>query len=147
MNGENCEMILGFYLGYLIFSFVKTINMFLQLNHQKLNVYSASKEFVLECYKLSRILPQEERFSMCSQIRRAALSVHLNIAEGSSRKSEAERKRYYEISRGSIIEIDAALEVANDLKYLENYDTKNLCITMINCFKMLSGLIKASIKE
>jgi four helix bundle protein len=46
---------------------------------------------------------------MASQIRRAALSFHLNIAEGSSRKSEVERKRYYEIARGSVIEIDAPL--------------------------------------
>jgi four helix bundle protein len=43
---------------------------------------------------------------MTSQIRRAALSVHLNIAEGASRKSESERERFYEISRGSIVEID-----------------------------------------
>ena len=51
---------------------------------------------------------------MTSQIRRAALSVHLNIAEGASRRSELERRRYYEISRGSIIEIDAALDMANE---------------------------------
>jgi four helix bundle protein len=55
--------------------------------------------------------PVEEKFGVTSQIRRAALSVHLNIAEGASRKSEAERKRYYEISRGSVIEIDAALDM------------------------------------
>ncbi len=53
---------------------------------------------------------------MVSQIRRAALSVHLNIAEGASGKSEVERKRYFEISRGSIIEIDTALDIAFELK-------------------------------
>jgi four helix bundle protein len=83
--------------------------MFLQLNHQRLAAFSASKEFALECYKLSKSLPTEERYGMISQIRRAALSVHLNIAEGCSRKSQDERKRYYEIARGSLIEIDAAL--------------------------------------
>ncbi len=82
--------------------------MYLKLNHQKLDVYQSSRKFVLECYKLSNQLPTEEKFGMISQIRRAALSVHLNIAEGSSRKSEVERKRYFEISRGSVIEIDAA---------------------------------------
>ena len=115
--------------------------MFLKLNHQKLDIYSFSKAFVLECYKLTKSLPDSEKFGMISQIRRAALSVHLNIAEGSSRKSETERKRFYEIARGSIIEIDAALDIANNLKYLDNYDTLNIGETMIRCFKILSGLI------
>lgn len=55
--------------------------MLLTLNHQKLDVYSHSKLFVLECYKLTKNLPADEKFGMISQIRRAALSVHLNIAE------------------------------------------------------------------
>ena len=59
-------------------------------------------------------MPIDEKFGMITQIRRVALLVHLNIAEGFSRKSEAERKRYFEISRGSIIEIDAAMDIAND---------------------------------
>ena len=115
--------------------------MFLQLNHQKLDIYSFSKTFVLECYKLTKILPSEEKFGMISQIRRAALSVHLNIAEGASRKSETERKRFYEIARGSLVEIDAALDISNDLSYLDNYNTDKLGESTIRCFKMLSGLI------
>lgn len=59
--------------------------------------------------------PPEERFNLIFQIRRAALSVHLNIVEGCSRKSEGERKRYYEVAHGSLIEIDAALNVSEDL--------------------------------
>lgn len=82
--------------------------MFLQLNHQKLEVFKTSGLVVSECYRLSKTLPVEEKFGMISQIRRAALSVYLNIAEGASRKSELERRRYYEIARGSLIEIDAA---------------------------------------
>lgn len=78
---------------------------------------------------------------MISQIRRAALSVHLNIAEGASRKSNVERKRYYEVARGSVIEIDAALDIAQDLLYLQNIQTDNLGTLMITCFKMLSGMI------
>lgn len=118
--------------------------MYLKLNHQKLDVYQVSRTFVFECYKLSNLLPTEEKFGMISQIRRAALSVHLNIAEGSSRKSEVERKRYFEISRGSVIEIDAALDVANDLDYLKNINTEILGDAMINCFKLLTGLIKST---
>jgi four helix bundle protein len=116
--------------------------MFLQLNHQRLEAFSASKEFVLERYKLSKSLPAEERYGMITQIRRAALSVHLNIAEGCSRKSEAERKRYYEIARGSLIEIDAALDIANALNYLKKIDLSTLGEKMIRCFKLLTGLLK-----
>ena len=100
--------------------------MFLTLNHQKLQVYSTSREFVLECYRVTKGLPTYEKFGMISQIRRAALSVHLNVAEGSSRKFEAERKRYYEVARGSVIEIDASLDIANDLSYLEKLDVTKL---------------------
>ena len=117
--------------------------MFLKLNHQKLDVYGVSKQFVLECYRLTKSLPMEEKFGMITQIRRAALSVHLNIAEGSSRKSEAERKRYYEIARGSIIEIDAALDIAVDFAYLDGLKTESLGESMIRCFKILTGLIES----
>ncbi len=117
--------------------------MFLTLNHQKLTLYSFSRKFVLECYRLTKQLPPDEKFGMITQIRRAALSVHLNIAEGASRKSDAERKRYYEIARGSIIEIDAALDIANDLAYLNNQNLTIIGETMVKCFKMLSGLIQS----
>ena len=84
--------------------------MFLKLHHQKLDVYAICRHFVFECYALTKKLPSEEKFGMISQIRRAALSVHLNIAEGCSRKSDIERKRYYEIARGSVVEIDAVMD-------------------------------------
>jgi four helix bundle protein len=81
---------------------------------------------------------------MVSQVRRAALSVHLNIAEGSSRKSAVERKRYYEIAPGSMIEIDAALDIAFELGYLNDYDSKHFADIFISAFKLLSGLINSS---
>jgi four helix bundle protein len=82
--------------------------MFLHLAHTKTPVFIESKRFTLECYRITKDFPTEEKFAMVQQIRRAALSVHLNIAEGCSRKSATERKRFFEISRGSVIEIDTA---------------------------------------
>jgi four helix bundle protein len=72
--------------------------MFLTLNHQKLDIYNVPRLLVIECYRLTKQLPTDEKFGMIAQIRRAALSVHLNIAEGASRKSDLERKRFYEMS-------------------------------------------------
>lgn len=121
--------------------------MFLTLNHQKLDLYTASRLFVLECYKMSKHLPSDEKFGMISQIRRAALSVHLNIAEGASRKSELERKRFFEISRSSIVEIDAAIGIANDLDYLKNIQLDKLGEHMIKCFKILTAMINSTTKN
>ena len=118
--------------------------MFLKLNHQKLEIYKFSRMFVLECYKLTKSLPAEEKFGMISQIGRAALSVHLNIAEGASRKSVTERKRFFEISRGSVIEIDAAFDIANELNYLQNINLDNLREQAVRTFKILSGLIDSA---
>ena len=89
--------------------------MFIQLKHKSLDVYQVIRELVKETYKISLQLPSEEKFNMVQQIRRAALSVKLNLAEGSTRKSIIERKRYLEISRGSLVEIDAALELLQTL--------------------------------
>ena len=112
-----------------------------QLSHTKLDVFKVTKDFVLICYKETKPFPTEEKFGMISQIRRAALSVHLNVAEGCSRKSVAERKRFYEIARGSIIEVDTALDVAVNLNYITKEHLQELGVLMIRSFQLLSKLI------
>jgi four helix bundle protein len=121
--------------------------MFLQLNHTKLEIYATARNFVFECYKLTRQFPSEEKFALSQQIRRAATSVHLNIAEGCSRKSTAERKRFFEISRGSLIEIDAVLDISTDLEYFKIENIQSLGDALIKCFKLLTGLINALAKN
>ena len=117
--------------------------MFLSLNHQRLEVYKATRAFVKECYLASKEFPQEERFALVQQIRRAAFSVHLNLSEGFSRKSTAERKRFFEVSRGSIVEIDGALDAAEDLGYCKKESLVQLGLRMNRCFSMLSKLISS----
>jgi len=109
--------------------------MFLQLNHKSLNIYQAIRDLAVEVYNVSRLLPKEEKFNMVPQMRRAALSVKLNLAEGSSRKSEIERKRYYEISRGSIVEIDALLETAVDVGFLKKEQLNSVGEKLNKCFE------------
>jgi len=115
--------------------------MFLQFAHTKLNVYQSSQQLALECYKITKLFPPDERFAMVQQIKRAALSVHLNIAEGASRNSANERRRYYEMARGSVIEIDAAIGIANQLLYVDMERLKPLGELIIKNFKLLSGMI------
>jgi four helix bundle protein len=116
--------------------------MFLQLAHTKLDVYTFSQKMALECYRITKQFPNEEKFALVQQIRRAATSVHLNLAEGCSRKSEAERKRFFEISRGSLIEIDTAIGIAFKLSYAKLEELKPLGELIIKTFKILSGMIK-----
>lgn len=115
--------------------------MFLDLAHTRLDVFMVSKQFVLACYRETKSFPSEEKFGMISQIRRAALSVHLNVAEGCSRKSVAERKRFYEIARGSIIEIDAAMDIAVELEYTSIQRLEALGKLMLRSFQIISKLI------
>jgi len=114
--------------------------MFLNLNHKKLEIYLATRELTKKVYLLSNMLPSEEKFNMVQQVRRAALSVKLNLAEGSSRKSENDRKRFYEYSIGSVVELDAAFETAVDLNYFQVEDLKDLGELLNKCFAMLSKL-------
>lgn len=115
--------------------------MFIQLNHKSLDVYLSVKELVNEVYKLSILLPQEEKFNMVQQIRRAALSVKLNLSEGCTRKSPVERKRFLVVSRGSVVEIEAVLEVAVDLNYLKKESLGTIGELLNKCFAMLSRMI------
>ena len=111
--------------------------MFLQLVYTRLNVYQFSQDLAVECYKLTKLFPAEEKFAMIQQIRRAALSVHLNVAEGCSRKSKTERIRYFEIARGSMIEIDSALDIAFKLSYSTPAQLQLVGESIVKTFKLL----------
>ena len=115
--------------------------MFIPLNHKSLKIYATVRELTKEVYTLSKQLPPNEKFNMVQQIRRAALSVKLNLAEGCSRKSGLERKRYLVIARGSVIEIDAALETAVDLNYYKKENLAEISELLNKCFAMLSKMI------
>lgn len=117
--------------------------MFLQLAHTKLDVFKFSQELALECYRITKKFPADEKFALVQQIRRAAISVHLNIAEGCSRKSQNERKRYFEISRGSVIEIDSAIGIAFKLEYVFLEELKSLGDSIVKSFKLLTGMINS----
>lgn len=118
--------------------------MYLQLSHTKLNAFEIIRQFVNESYKMTPHFPNEEKYAMAQQLRRAALSVYLNFAEGSSRFSKIEKCRFYEISRSSLVEVDTILDIASDQKYITKDTSDNYGELIVNCFKYLSALIKAT---
>jgi len=85
---------------------------------EKLEVWQLGRKLTKNIYKISRNFPDDERFGLTSQIRRASVSVTSNIAEGSSRQSGKEQARYTEMSFGSLLEILNQLIVAFDLEYI-----------------------------
>src|SRR5436190_22349728 len=115
--------------------------MFIKLNHKSLDIYQAVRGLTKEIYLVSIKLPSDEKFNMVQQMRRAGLSVKLNLAEGSSRRSPVERKRFLEISRGSLIEVDAILETAVDLKYYSLEELTRIGELLNKSFAMLSKMI------
>lgn len=115
--------------------------MFIKLKHKGLGVYLAVTDLVKEVYKLSVLLPSDEKFNMVQQIRRAALSVKLNLAEGRTRRSAVERKRYLVVARGSVVEIEAVLEVAVDLNYIKKESLEIIGELLNKCIAMLSKKI------
>ena len=113
----------------------------LNLSHKNLEVYKISVLLVNEIYKLTRPYPKEEQFVLVTQLRRAAISVCSNLAEGAARKSNREKKRFYEISRSSLAELDTQLEVSLLLEYRKNDQVKELEQCIKSIFRMLSKMI------
>jgi four helix bundle protein len=98
----------------------------LNLNHKKLDVWKLGIKLVKEIYLITDHFPSKEIYGLTNQIRRAAISVSSNIAEGASRKSGNERKRFYEIARSSLVEVDIQLKIASELNLLTEVDKLSL---------------------
>ena len=114
----------------------------LNLSHKKLYFYQISLKLVKEVYKATKQFPKEEQFVLISQIRRAAISVSSNIAEGASRISKLEKKRFYEISRSSLVEMDTQFEIAIILDYYKQGQMAELEQYLESTFRRLSKMIE-----
>ena len=89
-----------------------------KFSFEKLDVWQLSRKMAKTIYKLSQQFPDEEKYGLTSQIRRAIISVSSNIAEGSSRQSGIEQARYTEIAYGSLLEVLNQLILASDLGFI-----------------------------
>jgi four helix bundle protein len=111
-------------------------------NFRKLKVYQKAIDFAVEIYKLTRSFPKEEMFGLTNQIRRAATSISLNIAEESGNKSNREFKRFLEISLRSTYEVMTCLEIALRLNYCKKEEYKTLIAESDEIAAMLVGFSK-----
>jgi four helix bundle protein len=108
--------------------------------HEKLEVWSRSVNFVISIYKMTEAFPKEEKFGLTSQIRRAAVSVPANIAEGAARQSEKEFVHFLSNAQGSASELDTEILIAYRLGYLPEQAYKSAHDELDNIGRMIFGL-------
>ncbi len=111
---------------------------------EDLEVWQKAHAVVLEIYKITKGFPQEEKFALVSQMRRAAVSIAANIAEGFKKKGKKDKRNFYNISQGSLEELRYYMILAKDLGYVKSVE--RIMEEIDGVGRMLYGLIN-SIKE
>ena len=109
---------------------------------RSLKVWEKSHDLILKIYKITDTFPNHELYGITSQVRRAAVSIPTNIAEGSGKDSDAELKRYFIIAMGSSSELEYLLLLAHDLNYCSPSDYQELQEALTEIRKMLNAFIQ-----
>ena len=112
------------------------------ITHKDLDVWKLAINLVTDVYKKTKQFPSDEKFGLTNQIRRAAVSVPSNIAEGSARNSNKEYIQFLYISLGSITELETQFIIAQNLEYISQDDFDSLTIQIETISKLLMGLIR-----
>lgn len=109
-----------------------------------LHAWKEGHRLVLAIYKSTKEFPKEEKFVLVDQLRRCAVSITSNIAEGFSRYGKADKKHFYRVALGSLTELQNQILIAKDLDYISKEDFQKLADMTISVSKMLNGLIKST---
>ena len=111
--------------------------------YKKLEAYELAKEFTIYVYSLLKGYPAYEQYAICDQLRRAAVSIPSNIAEGMGRMSIKERIHFLEISYASIMEVTCQLDISYSLGYISETELVNAESLAATLTKVMSGLRKS----
>jgi len=110
-------------------------------SHKDLLVWQRSMNLVEDVYRLTKILPSAEQWGLVAQMRRAAVSVPSNIAEGYGRQATGEYRHHISIGRGSLLELETQILLARRLKYLQPADTDSALKEIEEISRMLATLV------
>ena len=110
---------------------------------RKLKVWTLSMEMARETYEATRTFPETERYGLQSQMRRASVSVPSNIAEGTSRSSDNDFRRFLTIAKGSAYELESQAILSEQLGYIDSSTGEHLLQTIWRCQAMLGKLIQS----
>jgi len=111
--------------------------------HKRLKAWQLGMDIAEDIYKISGRFPSEERFGLVTQVRRSAVSIPSNIAEGAGRNTKKEFVNFLHIAQGSLSELDTQLELAKRLKFVDEATWKGLDDKFVEEDKLLSGLIRS----
>jgi len=111
--------------------------------HKKLKAWQLAMEIVTDVYKLTESFPPEEKFGLASQMRRCAVSMPSNIAEGAARNTDKEFINFLHMAQGSLAELDTQLEISLRLKLTKQESWISIDAKLMEVDKMLSGLIRS----
>jgi four helix bundle protein len=109
-------------------------------NFKELKIWQKARVFVKEVYLLTQKFPAEEKFGLISQIRRAAVSLISNIAEGSGRNSKSDFSHFVDMANGSAFEVETQLYIALDLGYCSQQEFDTLILDLREIEKMIFNL-------
>lgn len=109
-----------------------------------LNAWIEGHKLVLMIYNMTKLFPKEEMFGLVSQMRRCAVSITSNIAEGFSRQSYKEKVQFYSIAQGSVTELQNQLLVARDVGFIGREKFQEIALQSVTVHKIINGLIKSS---
>ena len=115
--------------------------------YKKLIAYQKAKEFIVYVYSLVQRFPSYEQYALCDQIRRAAVSIPSNIAEGMGRMAVKERIRFLEFVYGSLTEVTCQLDIANSLGYINEMELAKAEELSVQVGRLMSGLRKSLIDK
>jgi four helix bundle protein len=116
-------------------------------NFEKLEVWQDAINFADSVYAITRTFPDAERFGLTNQMRRAAVSVSSNLAEGSSRSSRLDFARFVEMATGSLFEVVSQITISKRQGFLSEADFSQLYAICEKQSKMLSGLRKSLLES
>ncbi len=109
-------------------------------SHRELIVWQKAMDAVAECYGMTRGFPNDERFGLTSQLRRAAVSIPSNIAEGKGRGTTGAYVNHLSIALGSLAEVDTQIELAVKLNYVDASAANSITTKLEEIGRMISGL-------
>lgn len=110
-------------------------------DYTQLDVWNESRRLVAHVYDLVKTFPEDEKYALTIQLKRAAISVPSNIAEGVGRQHNKERIQFLYISRGSLYEIETQLFLALDQQFISENDMKGVFDQITSCKKLIQGYI------
>ena len=111
------------------------------VDFKELDVWREAKQLAIATYRFTEHFPKHELFGLTNQMRRAAVSIPSNIAEGNGRRTNKDKAHFMYTARGSLFELETQVVIAHELSFMPENDYKDLNLQILKCRKLINGFI------